>query len=221
MTKNYVTYWAHTEVVDNQNDPLSRIPENLINENDEVFTKESLLGLPDWFKNTAAWWTQGKITDKEFKKNVEYLIKSGIVNPQMQIFQELVKSNNPASDATQDSTDNVVDSTPELANEENPNVDSNENKGVLGDVKLSIEELVKQVDSFAESGAIESSDSDILLKELNTAIRHFDDEKTNQGCNKLESFTSQLDLIQSQNRIDETSALLLSIGKNTISQNFC
>ncbi len=87
-------YWAHPEVDDNKNKPLSRIPENLINQNDEVFKKETVLGLPDWFKTTAAWWAQEKITDKEFQKNVEYLVKAGIINPHTQIFQELVDSNN-------------------------------------------------------------------------------------------------------------------------------
>ena len=99
----------------------------MINQNDEVFKKETVLGLPDWFKTTAAWWAQEKITDKEFKKNVEYLVKAGIINPQTEIFQELAKSNHPSSDANQDSVDNIADSTQELANEENLYADSNQN----------------------------------------------------------------------------------------------
>jgi len=120
-------YWAHTQVDDDKTKPLSRIPENLINQNDEVFKKETVLGLPDWFKTTAAWWAQEKITDKEFKKNVEYLVKAGIINPQNEIFQELAKSNHPSTDANQDSVDDIADSTQELANDENLNADSNQN----------------------------------------------------------------------------------------------
>jgi len=40
-----------------------------------------ILGLPDWFKTTAGWWAQEKITDEEFKKNIQFLVKRGIIRP--------------------------------------------------------------------------------------------------------------------------------------------
>jgi len=37
--------------------------------------------LPEWFKTTAEWWTEGKITDEEFMRSVEYLQNSGVIRP--------------------------------------------------------------------------------------------------------------------------------------------
>ena len=36
-------------------------------------------GLPDWFKQTAQWWTEEKITDDEFVRNVKFLKENGII----------------------------------------------------------------------------------------------------------------------------------------------
>ena len=60
---------------------LSKMPKNWISENERLFSEQSSLGLPEWFKNTADWWTSDKITNKEFKKNVEYLAEAGIIRP--------------------------------------------------------------------------------------------------------------------------------------------
>jgi len=43
--------------------------------------EEVILGLPDWFKTTAGWWAQDKITDEEFKKNIQFLVTRGILRP--------------------------------------------------------------------------------------------------------------------------------------------
>ena len=37
--------------------------------------------MPDWFKTTAGWWAQEKITDEEFKKNIQFLVTRGILRP--------------------------------------------------------------------------------------------------------------------------------------------
>ncbi len=34
-------------------------------------------GVPSWVKNNASWWTDGKISDKEFVNGIQYLVKSG------------------------------------------------------------------------------------------------------------------------------------------------
>jgi len=47
----------------------------------KLFVEQVILGLPDWFKTTAGWWAQDKITDEEFKKNIQYLVKTGIIRP--------------------------------------------------------------------------------------------------------------------------------------------
>jgi len=39
------------------------------------------IGLPSWFKQTASWWLDGKITDDEFTKSVKYLRDMGLIQP--------------------------------------------------------------------------------------------------------------------------------------------
>jgi len=41
--------------------------------------EQLVLGLPDWFKQTAGWWAQDRISDEEFKSNIGYLINAGII----------------------------------------------------------------------------------------------------------------------------------------------
>jgi len=36
-------------------------------------------GIPSWVKNNAEWWSKGLISDNEFIKGIEYLIKSKII----------------------------------------------------------------------------------------------------------------------------------------------
>jgi len=36
-------------------------------------------GIPDWVKNNAAWWAEGLISETDFLKGLEYLIKIGII----------------------------------------------------------------------------------------------------------------------------------------------
>jgi len=54
---------------------------NLDIENKKSIVEQVILGIPDWFKTTAGWWAQDKITDEEFKKNIQFLVKSGIIRP--------------------------------------------------------------------------------------------------------------------------------------------
>ena len=60
---------------------LSTIPNFLKSDAERIFKDTDISGLPDWFKETAQWWIEGKITDKEFITNVEYLQKSGVIRP--------------------------------------------------------------------------------------------------------------------------------------------
>ncbi|MFB5627361.1 MAG: hypothetical protein ACE5R5_04100, partial [Nitrosarchaeum sp.] len=35
--------------------------------------------VPDWVKNTATWWSNDQISDDDFIKFVQYLVKKGII----------------------------------------------------------------------------------------------------------------------------------------------
>ena len=36
-------------------------------------------GIPEWIKNNAEWWADGRIPDSAFIDGIEYLIKDGII----------------------------------------------------------------------------------------------------------------------------------------------
>jgi peptidoglycan/xylan/chitin deacetylase (PgdA/CDA1 family) len=40
---------------------------------------EKSIIIPDWIKDNAAWWSEGKITDSDFTKGLEYLIDQNII----------------------------------------------------------------------------------------------------------------------------------------------
>ena len=40
---------------------------------------EPSYGIPAWIKNNAGWWSKGLISDNEFIKGIEYLVKSKII----------------------------------------------------------------------------------------------------------------------------------------------
>ena len=50
---------------------------------DEV-TQTSIATVPEWVKNTAGWWAEGQISETEFVKGVEFLIKQQIINTEVQ-----------------------------------------------------------------------------------------------------------------------------------------
>jgi len=39
----------------------------------------STLQIPEWIKNNAKWWYEGKITNEEFVNGLQYLVKNGII----------------------------------------------------------------------------------------------------------------------------------------------
>ena len=49
---------------------------------DEV--TQTTASVPAWVKNTAGWWSEGKISEVEFVKGVEFLIKQQIINTDVQ-----------------------------------------------------------------------------------------------------------------------------------------
>jgi len=41
--------------------------------------EKSVSSIPEWVKNNAGWWIEGKISDTEFTMALQYLIKTGII----------------------------------------------------------------------------------------------------------------------------------------------
>ena len=46
---------------------------------EEILEPEQVQEIPSWIKNTAQWWSEELITEKEFIQVVEYLIKTGAI----------------------------------------------------------------------------------------------------------------------------------------------
>ena len=40
---------------------------------------ETISSIPEWVKNNAEWWIEGKISDTEFTLALQYLVKTGII----------------------------------------------------------------------------------------------------------------------------------------------
>ena len=41
--------------------------------------EETISSIPEWVKNNAEWWIEGKISDTEFALALQYLVKAGII----------------------------------------------------------------------------------------------------------------------------------------------
>lgn len=82
---------ARPSFVDESKDPQSYIDrynneENYkewFDKNYPNYTIEEAVGItasiPGWIKNTASWWSEGLITEDEFIKGIEFLVKQGII----------------------------------------------------------------------------------------------------------------------------------------------
>ena len=81
ISDNTPVYWDRPAKEDITKDILSRVPYNLKSEENIIYEGEVQLGLPEWFKNTANWWAEEKITDEEMLKSIEYLRESGVIRP--------------------------------------------------------------------------------------------------------------------------------------------
>jgi len=75
-------YWDRpAKADDNTSDILSRVPHNIKSQEEIIYSDDLISGLPHWFKTTANWWAEDKITNEEMMKSVEYLRDAGIVRP--------------------------------------------------------------------------------------------------------------------------------------------
>jgi len=75
-------YWDRAETSEDETAQLlSRVPQNLKTQEEIIYADELISGLPEWFKTTAGWWAEDKITNEEMMKSVEYLRDAGVLRP--------------------------------------------------------------------------------------------------------------------------------------------
>ena len=53
------------------NDKIPNLPDHS--------TNLSEYKIPDWIKNNALWWSEGKISDDDFAKGLHFLVDKGII----------------------------------------------------------------------------------------------------------------------------------------------
>jgi len=216
-------YWDHAPPMNEQektDELLSKIPYNLLSDDLSRYSEDNKLGLPDWFKNTAKWWANDEITNKDFNKNVEYLLKSGIIRSHTsEIFQELASEVEtlPNSKTKQNSAKVQADEIKVQADE--IKVQADEIK-VPNDAK-SVTEMMDYMQSLVDSKAIKEIYGNRLLKELNSANSSFEIGKTNNACNKLEKFSAQVDYLTGLNQIGETLASNIVNSLENLNKELC
>ena len=57
---------------------IVKYPYNAVEE-PKVHQIKKLENIPDWIKNSAGWWSEGKITEKEFLSGIYFMIENGII----------------------------------------------------------------------------------------------------------------------------------------------
>jgi|GEM_PF-5032751 len=91
--KNNAEWWSQGEIDDAtfKKSIQFLIQEKIINvptgpnvsvSKDDEFVEEEVeqtFQIPKWIKNNAEWWYLGQLTDNEFTKSIEYLVKEGII----------------------------------------------------------------------------------------------------------------------------------------------
>ena len=58
---------------------LQSLPDTISSPKDALGTISSSSGLPAWVKGIAGWWAEGKISDDEFVKAIQFLVHQGII----------------------------------------------------------------------------------------------------------------------------------------------
>ncbi len=141
--------------VNNENNiSLPNSNTNLI-ESKRSVVEQVILGLPDWFKTTAGWWAQDKITDEEFKKNIQFLVKRGIIRPHSS--DVLDKVINEKESMLEASLKKIISEINSLENSNN--LTNDDGKTLVNKLNLAIKKFdfdntkggCKQLDGFVES----------------------------------------------------------------------
>ena len=198
-------YWDRpAKVEENTNDVLSKVPSNFLTVNEQEISDDVILGLPDWFKNTAKWWSKGKITDNEFKKNVEFLVKKGIVHSQTsKVIQTLIKEVETSPDTK------TINNQEKLKNSKTVN-----NQKQSKNTKT-ITDLVEDVKVLIDSKELKQKYSKSLVTLLDRANSQFENYKFEQSCKTLNNSINQVNTLVKQNKLDQGTAeeLINSIKK--------
>jgi len=83
--KNNAEWWSSGKINDKDfaggieymvKEKIIRIPQV---ESEKEMASFSVEKIPDWIKTNAKWWSEGKISDDDFSKGIEYMIKEGII----------------------------------------------------------------------------------------------------------------------------------------------
>ncbi len=127
---------------------------NLI-ESKRSVVEQVILGLPDWFKTTAGWWAQDKITNEEFKKNIQFLVTRGIIRPHSS--DVLDKVINEKETMLEASLKKIISEINSLENSNS--LTSDDGKTLVNKLNLAIKKFdfdntkggCKQLDGFVES----------------------------------------------------------------------
>jgi len=141
-----------------------------------------ILGLPDWFKTTAGWWAQDKITDEEFKKNIQFLVTRGIIRPHSS--DVLDKVINEKETMLEASLKKII---LEINSIDNNNLASDDGKTLVNKLNLAIKKFdfdntkggCKQLDGFVESTSELIDQSKIDSKKAQSLINSVDLIKLN------------------------------------------
>lgn len=63
---------------ENKENVMSKVKEKLKIE-EQVYQQTDFTGLPDWFKQNARWWVDGKITNEDFIRSIKFLKDAGVI----------------------------------------------------------------------------------------------------------------------------------------------
>jgi len=91
--KNSAEWWSEGEINDDTfvkgiefliqeqiiDIPLEANVSEVKDKNIKIFEEEKITQVPNWVKDTAGWWAEGLLSDKEFVNGIKYLVEQGIV----------------------------------------------------------------------------------------------------------------------------------------------
>ena len=206
------TYWASEQKTDvDSKSFLSILPKNMIAKEEKFTSEDAVNGLPVWFKENAAWWAQNEVSDKEFQKSVEFLVKEGVLRPHSSsVFQNLAENaqlvkNIPSVEVSVSETPSDESPVPENL------IDSEKEFEVNTE---DIQGLIDFVNSMTISGDLKERDGTRLIKNLDTAVTAFDLEKIENGCSNLENYFVVVDyLIDTKKVVQELGQSLIDAGE--------
>jgi len=190
-------YWDRpVETEENPNDIFSRIPKTMISQDDKVFSKEIVGGLPSWFKQTALWWAQDKIPDTEFQKNVEFLLKSGIIESHTSdVLQEIISEKSNVSQ--------------EIISEKS------------NDAMLMLDGIQDDVNFLVNSGDLGKNRGDLIIMKVKTAKTNYEFDKKDNACNSMIQFIDQVQIFLDENNIKLENGESLINSATNLKQSFC